>query len=289
MQTIAVLGATGVYGRHLVPRLLAVGHCVRVLARDPARAAAARAAGAEVAAADIFDQGSMEAALKGCDVAINLATALPRPGTRGDFSINDRLRREGTPLFVAACEAAGVGRVVQQSIAMVHDHPGDDIADEDRLTSRPADDVVGAALAAALSMEATVTASSLDWLILRGGYFYGPGTGTQDDWFARSLAGTLRMTGEGEHWLSLVHIADMAAATALAVERWPSRQALIVAEDRPARVCDVLAHAAAVCGGQPPAGGSRAPAFSFRVTNRRAREALGWAPFYADHRMGLAQ
>jgi len=35
-STVAVLGATGVYGRHLVPRLAAAGYRVRALVRAPA-------------------------------------------------------------------------------------------------------------------------------------------------------------------------------------------------------------------------------------------------------------
>jgi catechol 2,3-dioxygenase-like lactoylglutathione lyase family enzyme len=41
---IAVLGATGVYGRHLVPRLIAAGYRVRALVRRPDTAAIAAAA-----------------------------------------------------------------------------------------------------------------------------------------------------------------------------------------------------------------------------------------------------
>ena len=37
-STVAVLGATGVYGRHLVPRLAAAGYRVRALVRAPQRA-----------------------------------------------------------------------------------------------------------------------------------------------------------------------------------------------------------------------------------------------------------
>jgi uncharacterized protein YbjT (DUF2867 family) len=75
---IAVLGATGVYGRHLLPRLVAAGFRVRALVRRPEAAAFAAAYGAEVRAADIFDGPSLRAGLSGCDVAINLATARPR-------------------------------------------------------------------------------------------------------------------------------------------------------------------------------------------------------------------
>ena len=92
---IAVLGATGVYGRHLAPRLSAAGHAVRALVRKPAAAAIAVACGAEVVAADIFNEASLRAGVAGCDIALNLATSLPAPSsTTGDFASNDHLRRE---------------------------------------------------------------------------------------------------------------------------------------------------------------------------------------------------
>jgi nucleoside-diphosphate-sugar epimerase len=52
---IAVLGANGVYARHLIPRLVAEGYEVRAVVRRPEAASAARAAGAIVMIADIFD------------------------------------------------------------------------------------------------------------------------------------------------------------------------------------------------------------------------------------------
>jgi nucleoside-diphosphate-sugar epimerase len=140
-----------------------------------------------------------------------------------------------------------------------------------------------------MAMEAAVEQSGLDWLILRGGLFYGPGTGFDDDWFARARAGTLRLPGEGDDYVSLVHIADMVAATSAALGRWPSRRALIVADDRPARWREVLTYVCALAGGNPPQPGGRALMPSFRVTNRRARELLSWAPLYADYRAGLAR
>ena len=76
-ERIAVLGATGVYGRHLLPRLAADGYRVRALVRKPEAATIATACGAELAATDIFDEASLRAGLVGCDIAINLATSLP--------------------------------------------------------------------------------------------------------------------------------------------------------------------------------------------------------------------
>ena len=289
-KRIAVIGATGVYGRHLLPRLTAAGHRVRALVRRPEAAGIASACGAELLKADIFDEASLRAGLSGCDVVVNLATSLPNPSrSGGDFAGNDRLRRESTPILVRACREAGVPRILQQSIAMTHAGGGDAWADETTFHSFAGDGPFAAAIAAVRAMEATVTQSDLDWLILRGGLFYGPGTGFDDDWFARARDGKLKIAGAGRDYVSLVHIADMAAATVAAIERWPSRQALIVADDRPATWGDLFTYICAVAGVGPPQPGGRLAFESFRVTNRRAREVLSWAPLYSDYRMGLVR
>jgi nucleoside-diphosphate-sugar epimerase len=287
-KRIAVLGATGVYGRHLLPRLIAAGYQVRALVRKPEAAGLTAMCGAELAAADIFDETSLRAGLAGCEIAINLATSLPAPGEQGDYAKNDALRREGTPIFVRACRDAGVARVLQQSIAMTHAGGGDAWADED--TFHPvAEGVAGAAIAAVRAMEAAITESDRDWVILRGGLFYGPGTGFDDDWFARARAGKLRLPAAGDDYVSLIHIADMAHATVAALRFWPSRQPLIVADDNPARWRDLLTYVSALAGASPPPPGGRAAMPSFRVKNTRARQSLRWLPIYRDYRAGLVR
>ena len=287
--TIAVLGATGVYGRHLVPRLIARGYRVRALVRRPEAAAIPLACGADLRVADVFDAASLRAGLEGCDVGINLATSLPGPSGRGDYATNDRVRRAGTPIWVRACRDVGVSRILQQSIALVNAGAGEAWGDEDTVFPAGQEGTAALAIAAALAMEDTVRQSGLDWSILRGGLFYGPGTGFDDDWFARARAGTLRLPAEGQDYVSLVHIADMAEATTAAIARWPSRQALIVADDEPARWRDVFAYVAAIAGATPPQPGGRLGLPSYRVRNRRAREALSWTPVYANYRVGLAR
>jgi nucleoside-diphosphate-sugar epimerase len=286
METIAILGANGVYGRHLVPRLLQSGFAVRALVRRPEAAGVANACGAEVRVADIFDEASMAAALEGADIGINLATSLPGPSGRGSYEENDRVRREGAPIWLAACAKAGVKRVIQQSIAMLSASGSDAWSDEDT-TFAGGDGVTGRAYSASIAMEDAVRASDLDWLILRGGLFYGPGTGFDDDWFERARAGKLRLPGDGSDFVSLLHIADMAAATAAAVKHWPSRQTLIIADDEPARWQDVFGFVAQSIGAPAPEPGGRAGFPSFRVRNTRAKAALNWTPFYANYRIGL--
>jgi nucleoside-diphosphate-sugar epimerase len=280
VTTIAVVGASGVYGRHLVPRLVAHGRQVRALVRRPERAAGLAALGAEVRAADVFDAASLRAGLEGCDIAVNLATAVPKPGTRADFTMNDRLRRQGAPIVVEACLAAGVRQLLQQSIAMLHSGTvaGEGWADE----TSPV-----LSTASAVDMEAAVTQSRLDWIIVRGGLFYGPGTGHDDHWRAEARAGTLTIPDDGRSFVSLVHVADMAGATVLALEKWPSRQIMLVTDNQPVRWRELFSYVAALEGGPPPREGGTARA-SFRICNRKARETLGWQPLYGDFRAGLA-
>ncbi len=285
---IGVLGANGALGRHLTPQLVAAGWRVRALVRRPEAAGAARACGAEIAAADIFDQASLVAGLRGCDIAINIATSLPGPSGRGDFVANDRLRRDGTPIWVEACRQAGVTRLLQQSIAMVN-AAGDAWANEDTPYALPGEDVSGEAVRAPRDMEAAVTGSDRDWAILRGGLYYGPGTGFDDDWFARAKAGRLRLPKGGRDYVSLVHIADMASAIVAAVRRWPSQRTLIVSDDMPAQWRDVFSCIAEMTGADPPSPGGRAGFPSFRVCNARAKQALDWTPAYTNFRVGLAR
>lgn len=289
-KIVAVLGATGVYGRHLVPRLILAGYQVRALVRDPTRATGYAAAGADVRTADIFDIASLRMGLNGCEYAVNLATALPAPAKPGgDFNLNDRLRREGVPLFLQACADAGVRRIVQQSIAMVHCGGGDVWADEETRHIVHQETAAGKAIAAARDMEEAVRRSAVDWLILRGALFYGPGTGMDDDWFSRARSGTLRLPEDGRDFVSLIHIADMAAATVSALAAWPSRQALIIADDGPCRWRDLYAYVATYVGGPEPLPGGPHRLPSFRVSNRRARELLNWTPRYASYASGLVR
>lgn len=285
---VAVLGANGVYARHLIPRLVQQGIEVRALVRRPEAAGVARGCGVQVLLADIFEPASLQQGLEGCDVCVNLATSLPGPSGRGDYAANDHVRREGVPRLLEACGQMGVTRLLQQSIAMVGAN-GDKVTDEAYCETPAGDDVGARALRAALDMEDAVRESDLDWLILRGALFYGPGTGFDDDWFARAALGKLRLPGDGSDFVSLVHIADMAAATVASLQRWASRQTLIIADNEPATWRDVFGYVSAISGAEPPAPGGRSGFASFRVSNHKARRALDWAPRYPNFQAGLVR
>ena len=71
---ILVTGATGVVGTALLPQLLAEGHQVRALVRDPRRLGPQRV-NVQLALVDLADPHGLRHALRGCDTVIHLAAA----------------------------------------------------------------------------------------------------------------------------------------------------------------------------------------------------------------------
>lgn len=104
---VLVIGATGYIGGRLVPRLLAAGYVVRVLARDPARLTAfSWGSRVEVVAGDATDAAAVAPAVRDVDVLFYLVHSM---AAGKDFADADR--RAATTVAEAA-RAAGVGRIV---------------------------------------------------------------------------------------------------------------------------------------------------------------------------------
>jgi len=104
---ILVAGATGYIGTRLVAHLLQAGHHVRVLARDPARAAAVLPSGVEIVSGDVLVPATLASALKGIAVAYYLVHSMEQD----EFSFEER-DRQAARNFADAAAAAGVQRLV---------------------------------------------------------------------------------------------------------------------------------------------------------------------------------
>jgi nucleoside-diphosphate-sugar epimerase len=181
---IFLAGATGVIGRRLTPLLRSAGHAVTGTTRAADKADALRALGVEPAIVDVFDAQALAHAVKaaGPDVVIHQLTDLAfAPGTpqyEEGLARNARLRIEGTQNLVAAAQVANVKRMVAQSVAFAYAP-----ADRPRIESDPlnlrADGVARTSAEAVAALEQGVLTIP-EGIVLRYGFFYGPGTWSPD-------------------------------------------------------------------------------------------------------------
>jgi uncharacterized protein YbjT (DUF2867 family) len=106
-MNVLVAGATGFVGSHLVPVLVARGHRVRCLTRDPGRAAGALPSSAEVVRGDVHDPASLRVAMRGIDVAYYLVHSME--GSEFEFEERDRAAARN---FASAVASTGVRRII---------------------------------------------------------------------------------------------------------------------------------------------------------------------------------
>ena len=278
---ILVLGSTGVLGRNVIPRLIERKHKVRVIVRHTKQARFLEQMGAETKLGDIFDLKSLDQAAHGCEAVLHLATAIPKSGEQ-DWSLNDRVRREGTRNLVTAAVNNGVKQYIQQSIALLYGERGQQIVDETAALQ------VSPISESSAEMEAIVQASKLDWSILRGGIFYGHGTGREEGWRQLARNKTLVIPGDGSDLISLIHVVDYARAIVAATENAPAGGIYNIVDDEPVSYKELFTHIAV----QQEAGLLRSGGEKFLpslgCTNTLAKKALNWQPVYPTYRSGLS-
>ena len=147
----------------------------------------------------------------------------------------------------------------------------------------------------------TLDAPGIDGIILRYGYFYGPGTiYARGGSFAEDVQRRrVPIVGDGSGTFSFIHVADAAMATLAALTQGVSGVYNIV-DDQPAAVREWLPCYAKLLGAQRPL---RVPRFVGRLvggsyasylmtqqrgaSNSKAKVDLGWEPRYASWRDGF--
>lgn len=201
-QLVAVVGATGFVGSHLVPRVAEAGHRVRAISRQGARRPGWPDA-VETARADVERGTGLEAALAGADVVVHLV-AIPREGGGRTF---ENVNVRGTERVIAAARAAGVRRIIHLSVLGVTDDP--------RL----------AYLSSKWRGEQVVRGSGLGWVIFRPSLLFGDGDGffnlirTTLTWWS---PGVVAIPGDGRERFQPLSVDDLASAVVLAIEE-PAR------------------------------------------------------------------
>jgi nucleoside-diphosphate-sugar epimerase len=303
---VFVAGASGAIGRPLVPKLVEAGHEVTGTTRSEESAEAIRAAGARAAVLDVFDRDALTAAMResGAEVVVHQLTALP---DRLDFKdpklygATNRLRDEGTRNLLEAAGAVGVRRFVSQSIAFLYAPVGGMVKSEDDPLITNAPGPFASGLRTIAEMERAVLEAG--GLVLRYGFFYGPGTYYAEDGSTTADVRRRRLpvVGKGTGVTSFIHVEDAADATVAAVERGESG-VYNVTDDEPAPMREWVPVFAEAAGANAPLrvpvwlarliAGKAVAAFALELrgaSNAKAKRELGWTPAHPSWRTGFAE
>jgi nucleoside-diphosphate-sugar epimerase len=262
--------------------LIAAGHAVIGTTRAEEKAGVLRTMGAIPVVVDAFDRERLAAAVRTAqpDVVMHQLTDL----SARDSAANARMRTEGTRHLVDAARAAGVRRVIAQSIAWAYE-PGSGPADE----SVPLDLTAPAPrriLVDGVQALETTAAEVEDAVVLRYGLFYGPGTWYAPDGIIADQVRREEVPADASI-ASFIHVDDAARAALLALD-WPPGIVNIV-DDEPASGTIWLPVYAASLGAPAPRVGAGQQRGARGATNRRARYDLHWRPTYPSWRDGFVR
>jgi nucleoside-diphosphate-sugar epimerase len=236
---VALTGATGYIGSHVLTDLLDHGHEVTALVRDDARAQIVAAAGARPAVVDLYDGRAVVSLLSDADGAIHLASP-------GDETAHDL----DTAVVDAAIEAFdGTGKPYLHITGAWVYGANPSISEKSPIDAP-----------AMVSWKEPIAQRVLDAGDVRGvviapGVAYGDGGGGVPGLLLgspRDDAGNLIMLGTGrQHWAT-VHVADLADFFRRALEDDSARGHYVVGDGLNPTVAE-LTEAAAVAAGAPGA------------------------------------
>lgn len=275
---VALTGATGFIGSHVLTELTDHGHEVTALVRDDANAEQVRARGAVPVVIDLSDPAAVASLLRGVDAAIH--TASPGDATSAD------LDSAVVDAVIAAFDGTGKP-YLQISGAWVY---GENTAITD---DSPFHAPALVAWKEPIERRA-LGAAGLRGVVLVSSVAYGDGGGGIPGLLLgspRDEAGNLIMLGTGrQHWAT-VHVADLADAFRRALENDAARGYYVIGNGENATVAELTEAAAVAAGARGAVPGSDAKArarlgdyfaevllLDQGTDAARARVELGWQP-----------
>jgi len=202
-RLVAVTGATGFVGPHLVAALARHGWKIRLLIRRWSPLPSLAGVEADLVLGDVADEAALRRLVDGADTVIH-AAGLIKARRSSDFMV---VNRDGTARVSALAPTARF--VLLSSLA----------------AREPLLSPYGASKRAA---EEVVAGRSGPWLTVRAPAVYGPGDRETLAYFRAVARGVAPRPNLPDARLSLIHVADLADALALAVE-----------QPAPASVCEI--------------------------------------------------
>jgi 2-alkyl-3-oxoalkanoate reductase len=301
---VFIAGGSGAIGRQLVPMLLQAGHHVVAMTRTAQGAAVLQAMGATPVIADVFDAARLADVVQRAqpEVVIHQLTAL---GTAAGNPQQEtiRVRTEGTRNLVDAARKSRARRFISQSISFVCTPIESGLTDENTPLYHSVAPAIRALAQSIAELERqTLSHDDLNGVVLRYGWFYGPGTNYDpaDGVIPRAIRrGRMAIVGAGDGTYSFVHVHDAAVATMKALLHAQPGIYNIV-DDVPVRLKHWLPVAAQLLGAPAPVSMDEALArqkmgdlmvYVYNeqsgASNRKAKAALRWQPAIPSWQTGF--
>jgi dihydroflavonol-4-reductase len=202
---VALTGATGFVGSHLVDVLRERGDDIACLVRRPEQAQALRSAGARLVTGTLEDDTALRVLAEGAEVLYHVAGAVTSAGQ------NERLERvnlKGTESVVRAAASASVPRLVYVSSLAASGPSLAGLPLADTTQCRPVTDYGRSKLRG----EEAVRAGNVAFTIVRPPAVYGPRDRQFLPAFRMVRRGWAAVIGDGRQELSLIHARDLARA-----------------------------------------------------------------------------
>ena len=201
---VAVTGATGFVGRHLVRALVERGDDVAALVRSPAKAEDLRARGCRLVEGGLEDAAARGTLLAGAEVVYHVAGLVAAPSL-AEFR---RVNRDAAAFLARDAAEAFVSRfLLVSSLAVTGPAPRGRSLDE---SSGPGPVTLYGR--SKQEGEAAVRASGVPLTVVRPPAVYGPGDRAFLTLFRLAAKGVFPLLGDGRQELSLVFVEDLARA-----------------------------------------------------------------------------
>ncbi len=211
---ILVTGGTGFIGGHLVERLVADGHDVRILTLPGTDEKFLDGKPVTIIRGDACDPATVADAMQGVEAVVHLASLITEGG------VSEERYREvnvgGTRGILDAAERAGVKRVIFTSSINVFPPVAHDLLDESTPTNP--DEILGQTkLEAELLIRNRCASSGMSFVILRPTRVYGPRDRSLLKLFRLIDRDRFIMIGSGEKMMHPIYVGDLVEALVMSL------------------------------------------------------------------------
>jgi len=239
-RRVAVTGATGFIGRHVIARLIERGDDVRAVVRPSGSHRVLPPAVTIVPAP--FEADALARAFRGTDAVIHLAAVISAVSASEYHAVNV----VGTRAVADAARNAGARLVHISSLAAAGPAPASQPHSEDD----PPAPVTPYGRSKLASERAIAEVDGLNWIVLRPGVVYGPGDRALLPLFAFAKRGILPLVGRPAAAYTLVHVADVVRAIEAGLAADVNRDILFVGHPVPVTARELLEEIRTAAGGK---------------------------------------